>query len=83
MAHKERINDNEEKILKTINCIGDDLIRNKLLELYENNKGLPYQLKGEHASEKNTVIDNTVEILKKQVRELLRTIEQLEQMKND
>lgn len=83
LRHEERINDNEEKILKTINCIGDDLIRNKLLELYENNKGLPYQLKGEHASEKNTAIDNTVEILRKQVRELLRTIEQLEQMKND
>lgn len=59
------------------------MIRNKLLELYEKNKGLPYQLKEEHASEKNTAIDNTVEILKKQVRELLRTIEQLEQMKND
>lgn len=83
LRNKERINDNEERILKTINCIGDDLIRNKLLELYEKNKGLLYQLKGEHVSEKNTAIDKTVEILKKQVGELLRTIEQLEQMKND
>lgn len=79
----EKINDEDKQILRVINCIGDDLIRNKLLEMYEKNQGLQHQLKEKQTPAENMAIDNTIAMLKSQVKELLRTIEQLEQMKND
>ena len=37
---EERIDDKDKRILKTIECIGDSLIKEKLLELYDKNQGL-------------------------------------------
>lgn len=79
----EKIIDEDKTILKIINCIGDKLIKNKLLEMYEKNQGLQYQQKEKKTPAENTAIENTIVMLKSQVGELLRTIEQLEQMKND
>ena len=79
LRSEKKINDKEVKI---INCIGDDLIRDKLLELYEKNQGIHYTERNNDFAE-NTMIDNSIAILRSQVEELLKTIEQLEQMKHD
>lgn len=83
LRSEKKINDENKRILKTISCIGDELIRNKLLELYEKNQGMEQRLKKKQTIAENTAIDNTINMLKSQVGELLHTIEQLEQMKND
>lgn len=83
LRSKEKINDKNKKILKTISCIGDELIRNKLLEMYEKNQGLQHKSQEIQVPIENTAINNTIKMLRNQVEELLRTIEQLEQMKND
>lgn len=43
---EERIDDKDKRILKTIECIGDSLIKEKLLELYDKNQGLQRCTKG-------------------------------------
>ena len=83
VLHSEsKINDENKKILKIINCIGDQLIKQKLLELYEKNQQIQPQL--ESAKSLNNVqINNTIIMLEKQIRELQNMIAQLEQIRND
>ena len=83
VLHSEsKINDEKKKILKIINCIGDQLIKQKLLELYEKNQQIQPQL--ESAKSLNNVqINDTIIMLEKQIGELQNMIVQLEQIRND
>ncbi len=80
---EERIDDKDKRILKTIECIGDSLIKEKLLELYDKNQGLSNSEEKMKPSLDEQTIDNTITVLKRQVDELNRSIKCLEQMKND
>lgn len=83
LLHSEsKINDENEKIFRIINCIGDQLIRYKLLELYEKNQQIKPQLESVK-SLNNVQINNTIIMLEKQIRELQNMVAQLEQIRND
>lgn len=83
LRSEERIDDKDKRILKTIECIGDNLIKDKLLELYDKNQGLSNSEEKMQLSLDEQTIDNTITVLKRQVDELNRSIKCLEQMKND
>lgn len=83
LRSEERIDDKDKRILKTIECIGDSLIKEKLLELYDKNQGLSNSEEKRQLSLDEQTIDNTITVLKRQVDELNRSIKCLEQMKND
>lgn len=83
LRSEERIDDKDKRILKTIECIGDSLIKEKLLELYDKNQGLSNSEEKMQPSLDEQTIDNTITVLKRQVDELNRSIKCLEQMKND
>lgn len=78
-----KINDKDSKIINTINCIGDKLIKNKLLELYEKNQRIQVTSGTDKSKGRNSAIQDTIILLKDQIRELIKTVEQLESMKND
>lgn len=83
LLHSEkRLNDEKEEVKKVISCIGDRLIKQKLLELYEKNQHVQFQLEQKEFLN-NDKINKTIQMLKRQVEELQKTIKQLEQMKND
>lgn len=82
LRSEERIDDKDKRILKTIECIGDSLIKEKLLELYDKNQGLSNSEEKMQPSLDEQTIDNTITVLKRQVDELNRSIKCLEQMKN-
>lgn len=79
----KRINDEDKRILKTIECIGDELIREKLLELYDKNQGMSRREEKSQSFVDNQAIDTAIAVMQKQVNELLSSIKYLEQMKND
>ncbi len=82
LRSEKRLNDEKEEVKKVISCIGDCLIKQKLLELYEKNQRVQFQLEQKEFLN-NDKINKTIQMLKRQVEELQKTIKQLEQMKND
>lgn len=83
----KKLNENElsenemEDIFKIINFVGDDLIRNQLLKLYNKraNRPLLYEKKEENSES----IDMTINLLKLQKEQIERMIKELEQRKYD
>ncbi|WP_312072274.1 AAA family ATPase [Anaerotignum propionicum] len=81
-GHKQLLDENQS-IFKTINCIGDELIRRRLLEIYEK-KIVTYSEKSQVKNEHDlNAVENTINLLRKQVCELNATIRDLERIKND
>lgn len=83
LCSDENICDDDEVILKTINFVGDELIRNKLLEMYEKKQRKSVFSKKSDLVVDVSTIDDTINALKKQVNILQNTIDQLEKMRND
>lgn len=70
-----------EDMLKTIDIIGDDLIKDKLLEMYNQSKKKEFLIK-KHDVNENT-IRSTIEILQSQKRQLEQMIVELEKKIHD
>ncbi len=69
-----------DKKLKVIDSIGDDIIRNKLLQMYDQNV---YKGKKRYDELGNTAIDTTIYLLKNQIENLQSTVRELEKIKRD
>lgn len=83
LKNDEQLIDEDQSIFLIINCIGDKLIRRKLLELYEKKTSRINEEKTITNQQDINSINNTISILKKKVNELNATIKELEQLKND
>lgn len=83
LKSREKIVDKNQKILKIISNIGDELIQNQLLKLYKKNQNLESITQITKQKVKNFDIDDTILALKGQVGELLNTIERLEKLRDD
>lgn len=70
-----------EDVLKIINNIGDDLIRNKLLQIYNSKIYIEEEIEPEKPDE--TIIDRTINLVKKQIESLESTLSELERIKGD
>lgn len=69
-----------DKKWKIINYIGDDIIRNKLLQLYDQNN---LRERKPQTEMDNAAIDATIVLLKNQMENLENTIKELEKIKGD
>lgn len=83
IAHKlmeGKVYDSDKNILKMINYVGDDLVHNKLMELYSKDKSYI-----ETVDYVNNIdaIDTTIGVLRSQVEQLQSTIAELEKIKYD
>lgn len=83
LKSSERFNDNDENILKTIECIGDKLIRKRLLEIYEEKMGIDSESKYRNDNNGLQIVDNTIGILRKQIETIKNTIQELEKARDD
>lgn len=79
---KNNMSINYKNDLKIIENIGDDLIRNKLLQMY-NRKASPKKEPSPLMPPDDSIIDTTIRLIKKQIRNLQNTLEELEKMKSD
>lgn len=70
-----------KNVTKIIDNIGDDIIRNRLLQMYDSKMYVEKKSKQENPDE--AVIDSTISLIKKQIRNLENTIDELESMKSD
>lgn len=85
IAHElieEKVYDSDKSIFKMINYVGDDLVHNKLMELYNTNMDTPYIETVDYVNNVDT-IDTSIGVLRSQVVQLQRTIAELEKIKND
>lgn len=83
LKRHERFLDENLSVFRIINCIGDELIRRRLMEIYEK-KIDTYNEKNKVNNEHDlSAVDNTINLLRKQVSELNATIRELERIKND
>jgi len=82
LRSENKVDDENQEVLDIINCIGDRLIKEKLLELYEKNQQVQLHFE-QKESLSNDKISNTIKMLKRQIEELQKMVEQLEQMRND
>lgn len=78
----EKIEDDNKNIFKIINYVGDELVRNKLIEFYKIKFGQTNISAPKYNNDTNA-IDITIEVIKEQVKQLQSTIFELEKLKND
>jgi len=83
LRNREIFNDKGENILKVIECIGDELIRKRLLELYEKKMGIYRNSRYRNDNYDLQVVDNTIGLLRKQIETIESTIQELEKARND
>lgn len=79
----EKIVDEDQKIYKIINNIGDELIHNQLLKLYIKNQKREDIIRIADQKGKKIDIDDSISVLRSQVEELRNIIERLEKLRND
>ena len=72
---------NTEKTLRIIDNIGDDIIRNKLLQMCSGKAHIEEKTRQEKPDE--TIINSTINLIKSQIKNLESTIDELERMKSD
>lgn len=70
-----------ENTLKIIDSIGDDIIRNKLRQMYNDKMHIKEQIWQEKPDE--TIINSTIGLIKRQIQNLQNTLDELERMKSD
>lgn len=82
LRETRKVDDYDNKILKMINYVGDDLVHNKLMELYNMSSDEAYIETVEYVNNVDA-IDTTIGVLKSQMEQLQSTIAELEKIKND
>lgn len=78
---KQGINLKDNNILKIISGVGDDIIRNKLMQIYNNKNYTEERVEKSMMDEE--VVDATIKIIRNQINDLESTIRKLERMKSD
>lgn len=81
LMNKEDVNDEDNSILNTIKIIGDELIRNKLLESYNQKVNHDVPIYRERSQKEIDAIDESIAALKEQISSMEKTIAKLEQLK--
>lgn len=81
LMNKEDVNDEDNSILNTIKIIGDELIRNKLLEVYNQKVNREVPIYKEKSQKEIDAIDESIVALKKQISSMEKTVAKLEQLK--
>ena len=70
-----------ENTFKIINMVGDDIIRNKLLQMYDSKNY--FKKESDQINENDDAIDTMMKLIKDQINNLQKTLYELEKMKND
>lgn len=70
-----------KNVLKIIDSIGDDILRNKLRQMYNVETSIEKKMRQEKPDE--TIINSTIDLIKNQIKNLQNTLDELERMKND
>lgn len=83
LMNQEKVNDEDKSIINTINIIGDDLIRSRLMDLYNQKSKNAVSIYKEKSKKETDAIDLSIAVLKEQIRSLENAIIELEQQKND
>ncbi len=77
-----KVDDYDDRIKKMINYVGDDLVYNKLIEMYDRHIDKYHNETTEYVNNVDA-IDTSIGVLKSQVEQLQNTIYELEKIKND
>lgn len=81
LINQTKVDDEDHSILNTINIIGDDLIRRRLLELYNQKFNQDLPTRRERSQDEINAIEGSIAVLKEQIRNLEQAVVKLEQMK--
>lgn len=70
-----------KNVLKIIDSIGDDILRNKLRQMYNVETSIEKKMRQEKPDE--TIINSMIDLIKNQIKNLQSTLDELERRKND